>query len=115
MSAPAMNALSPAPVRITPRTNGSSRAFSNAVRRSRQVAEFSALSTFGRLSVTYAIGPFFSYSTLSSFGESMRLSPVALDEGAEARDGLADDQVLHLVRALVGVEGLGIREEAGRV
>src|SRR5712671_1185356 len=33
-------------------------------------------------------------------------------EGAEAGDGLADDQVLHLIRAFVGVERLGIVEEA---
>ena len=47
MSAPAMNALSPAPVRMTPRTAASSRASSKAVRRSGQVGVFSALSTFG--------------------------------------------------------------------
>src|SRR3984893_11223023 len=52
MSAPAMNALLPAPVRMTPRTAASSRASSNAVRRSAQVALFSALSTLGRLTVT---------------------------------------------------------------
>ena len=33
-------------------------------------------------------------------------------KGAEAGDGLADDQVLHLIRAFVGVERLGIGEEA---
>ena len=33
------------------------------------------------------------------------------DEGAEAGDGLADDQVLHLIGAFVGVERLGIRKE----
>jgi hypothetical protein len=35
-----------------------------------------------------------------------------LHEGAEARYGLADDQILHLARALVGVESFRIREEA---
>src|SRR5258708_7110948 len=35
-----------------------------------------------------------------------------LHEGAEAGDGLADNQVLHLIRAFVGVERLGIVEEA---
>src|SRR2546425_2711270 len=52
MSAPAMNALSPLPVRMTPRTAASSRASSNAVRKSSQVLWFRAFSTFGRLSVT---------------------------------------------------------------
>ena len=52
MSAPAMNALSPAPVRMTPRTAASSRASSKAVRRSFHVGVFSALSTLGRLMVT---------------------------------------------------------------
>ena len=33
-------------------------------------------------------------------------------EGAEPRDGLADDQVLHLISALVRVESFGIGEEA---
>ena len=37
---------------------------------------------------------------------------VALHEGAEAGDGLADDQILHLISAFVGVERLGIGEEA---
>src|SRR3954464_15451889 len=36
----------------------------------------------------------------------------ALDEGAQARDCFAHDQVLHLVGALVGVERLSICEEA---
>src|SRR5882762_9992890 len=36
-------------------------------------------------------------------------------EGAEAGDGLADDQILHLIGAFVGVERLGVREEAGDV
>src|SRR6266550_8772290 len=68
MSAPAMNALSPAPVRITPRTSPSLRAFSNAALRSSHVFPFSALRTLGRLSVTYAMAPFFSYKTFSSVG-----------------------------------------------
>ena len=33
-------------------------------------------------------------------------------EGADAGDGLADDQVLHLECAFVGVERLGVGEEA---
>src|SRR5262249_8839874 len=41
-----------APVRMTPRTAASSRASSKAVRKSFQVGVLSALSTFGRLSVT---------------------------------------------------------------
>src|SRR5437667_7941073 len=65
MSAPAMNALSPAPVRMMPRTALSSLAGSNAARKSSQVAVLSALSTFGRLRVMYAIEPFFSYRRFS--------------------------------------------------
>ena len=52
MSAPAMNALLPAPVRMMPRTVASSRASSKAVRRSFHVGVFRALSTLGRLTVT---------------------------------------------------------------
>src|SRR5262249_44457642 len=33
-------------------------------------------------------------------------------EGAEPGDRLAYDQVLHLIRAFIGIERLGIREEA---
>src|SRR5260370_22995859 len=36
-------------------------------------------------------------------------------EGAEAGDSLADDQILHLIRAFVGVERFTIREEACRL
>src|SRR5215470_9727713 len=77
----------------------------------------------------------FSYSTLSSFGgggccvssvtaiagEAMAWSPVrgfrggALNEGAEPGDRLADDQMLHLIGAFVGIERLGVREEARNV
>src|SRR5215471_2790681 len=78
--------------------------------------------------------PLFSYSTFSSFGtggccvstvtaagEAMAWSPVrgfrsgGLNEGAEPGDRLADDQMLHLIRALIGIERLGIREEARNV
>src|ERR1700760_1356859 len=83
MSAPAMKALSPAPVRITPCTEVSAFASSNADRRSVQVGVLSALSTLGRLTVTYAIGPFFSYRTLAS-------ARVALgkESGAVAGEGV---------------------------
>src|ERR1700751_191094 len=37
------------------------------------------------------------------------------DEGAEASDSLADDQILHLVRTFVGVQRFTIREEARRL
>src|SRR6266576_2296325 len=63
MSAPAMKALSPAPVRITPCTDASALASSNAAFKSVQVG---ALSTLGRLTVTWAIEPFFSYRTFAS-------------------------------------------------
>src|SRR6266700_3200668 len=139
MSAPAMNALSPAPVRITPRTSSSSRASSNAARRSSHVFPFSALRTLGRLSVTYAMAPFFSYNTFSSVRPargvaggvivaielinvsclnlsllitfSTRESAAVLQKGAETRDRLAHDQILHLVSAFVGVKSFSIREE----
>src|SRR5882724_8743658 len=144
MSAPAMNALSPAPVRITPRTSASSRAASNAARRSSHVFPFSALRTLGRLSVTYAMAPFFSYNTFSSvrpacgvaaaFGGVIvaielinvlnlsllialltRESAAVLQKGAETRDRLAHNQILHLVSAFVGVKSFSIREETADV
>src|SRR5271170_1867501 len=36
----------------------------------------------------------------------------ASDEGAETRDGLADDQILHLICPFVGVERFAVRKEA---
>src|SRR5262245_20734016 len=51
----------------------------------------------------------------SRAGAKRARSLAVSDEGAEPGDRLADDQVLHLVRALVGVERLGIREEARNV
>src|SRR5262245_52428626 len=125
MSAPAMKALSPVPVRITPRTVASVRASSKTVFRSSHVWWLSALSTFGRLRVTYAMAFFFSYATVSSVDVvavgvmSVRLPSSlfvgASDECAESGDRFADDQGLHLVRALVGVDRLGIRKEARHV
>ena len=82
MSAPAMNALSPAPVRMTPSTVASSRASSKAVRRSFHVGVFKALRTFGRLTVTYAIASFFSYRTLASAGVVSRALSSDAAEGA---------------------------------
>src|SRR6266566_8606348 len=71
------------------------------------------------------MAPLFSYSRFSSIGDELiGMLPgegerteaaariAASDEGAEPGDRLADDQVLHLVGALVGVEGLGIGEKA---
>src|SRR3954470_20883236 len=66
---------------------------------------------------------FFSYSRFSSVGDELigllqRNGEPAVaanapsDESAEPGDRLADDQVLHLVGALVGVERLGVGEEA---
>src|ERR1700730_15446208 len=40
---------------------------------------------------------------------------VSLDEGAQAGDGLADDQRLHLAGALIGVEGLGVGDKPADV
>src|SRR6266436_4721716 len=141
-----MNALSPAPVRITPRNSPSLRACSNAALRSSHVFPFSALRTLGRLSVTYAMAPFFSYNTFSSvrpacgvaaaFGGvivaielidvsclnlslliafSTCESAAVLQKGAESRDCLAHDQILHLVSAFVGVKSFSIREETANV
>ena len=39
-----------------------------------------------------------------------KLAWVLSGEGAEACDGLADDQILDLIGAFVGVEGFAIRE-----
>src|SRR5258708_20254002 len=33
-------------------------------------------------------------------------------EGAVTGDGFADDQILHLIRTFIGIQGLGIGEEA---
>src|SRR5882757_5692084 len=85
MSAPAMKALSPAPVRITPRTEASALASSNAARKSIQVGVLSALSTFGRLTVTQAIEPFFSYWTFASTNAAL-----GTELGTVAGDGVND-------------------------
>src|SRR5229473_6372359 len=69
------------------------------------------------------MAPFFSYNRFSSIGDeligllpgkvSAAVAAIApSDESAEPGDRLADDQVLHLVGALVGVERLGIGEKA---
>src|SRR6266567_5780135 len=71
------------------------------------------------------MAPFFSYNRFSGIGDELiGLLPgkgertaaaariAASDEGADTGDRLADDQVLHLVGALVGVEGLGIGKKA---
>src|SRR5258705_2592785 len=141
MSAPAMNAFSRAPVRITPRPSSSSRASSNAARRSSHVFPFSALRTLGRLSVTYAMAPFFSYKTFSSVRAAVGVSAacaggvtVAIElinsvetfvdnlclltesqKGAETRNRLAHNQILHLVSTFVGVKGFSISKETADV
>src|ERR1700688_1237566 len=69
------------------------------------------------------MAPFFAYSRFSSIGDELigllpeRVSAAVAanapsDESAEASDRLADDQVLHLVGALVGVERLGVGKKA---
>src|ERR1051326_6686553 len=68
ISAPAAKAFSPEPVRITTRMSPSPFASSKAAPRSRIVAEFSALRTEGRLTVTYAMPSFFSKSKFSNIG-----------------------------------------------
>src|SRR5207249_9896397 len=124
MSAPAMNALSPAPVRMTPRTAASSCASSNAALRSSHVLLFRALRTFGRLRVTQAMAPFLAYKIVSRFSSvvvvlinvsSLKLRLFVrhlIQKGAEACYGFADDEVLHLVGALVGVERFAVVEKA---
>src|SRR5258705_5849241 len=57
MSAPAMNAFSPAPVRITTRTAASCFRSRTARRSSSVVGVFRALRTAGRLTVRIATGP----------------------------------------------------------
>src|SRR3954468_22367354 len=60
------------------------------------------------------MAPFFSYETFSSVAAAVDelISQDSLYECAQSGDRLADDQVLHLVGAFVGVERLRIREEA---
>src|ERR1700722_8201348 len=48
----------------------------------------------------------------SSFLLSGLGSPAFSNEGAETRNGLSEDQILHLKRAFVGVEGFAVGEEA---
>src|SRR5712675_1821557 len=45
-------------------------------------------------------------------GNGVRPEAFASHKGTQASDGFAEDQILHLIRAFVGVEGFGIREEA---
>src|ERR1700688_1770266 len=86
MSAPAMKALSPAPVRITPCTDASAFASSNAVFKSVHVGVLSALSTLGRLIVTWAIDAFFWYNTFASANAALgkELGTVAGEEVNDA-------------------------------
>ena len=49
---------------------------------------------------------------LSEIGGRTASARSVSHEGAEAGDGLADDQILHLIGAFVGVERLGVGEEA---
>src|SRR5580704_3846536 len=44
-------------------------------------------------------------------GNGVRPEAFASHEGTQASDGLADDQILHLICAFVGVERFAIREE----
>src|SRR4051812_6147512 len=57
---------------------------------------------------------FFSYETFSSVAAAADelMGQDSLYECTQSGDGLADDQVLHLVGAFVGVERFRIREEA---
>jgi len=50
-------------------------------------------------------------SCLRSAGEGSATS-LASNKGTQASDGLADDQILHLIGAFVGVQRLGIGKEA---
>src|SRR5882672_7267895 len=48
----------------------------------------------------------------AAYGYQLQNSPpIPLDEGAEPSNGLAENQVLHLEGALIGVEGFRIHEE----
>ena len=57
MSAPAMNALSPAPVSRMTRTSGSASSAATAASMAPSVASFRALRTAGRLTVMVATAP----------------------------------------------------------
>src|ERR1700688_4570590 len=52
------------------------------------------------------------FCTQISGYRSQNLPQTPLDEGAQAGNGLAENQVLHLERALVGVESFRIHEES---
>src|SRR5262249_45216216 len=120
ISAPAAKALSPAPVTMTPWIPASARASSSAVRSSVSTASLIALYAAGRLKVRYAMPSTFSYNRVSSRSAGTRVPWAAeatlrlvmmfllvgegSDEGAEPRDRLADDQILHLEGALIGIE-----------
>src|SRR5262249_43059762 len=72
ISAPATNAFSPAPVRITTRTAASFLACSKPAPSSRTVAELSAFRTAGRLTVMIAIASRFSYKRFSNIPPSVQ-------------------------------------------
>jgi len=50
-----------------------------------------------------------------SFQKSVRITPGALNEGAESSDGLTNDERVHLARALIGVQRLRVGEVAGHL
>src|SRR5882672_5471298 len=111
MSLPAVNEP-PTPCTSTTRMASSLTA---SLSRSASVAYMLIISAFffaGRLNETSRTVPERSVTmSPSEFMEPSPLSVGALHKGAEPRDRLADDQVLHLVGALVGIERFRIREE----
>src|ERR1700756_5420192 len=106
VSAPAIKALSPAPVRITPCTDASAFASSNAAFKSVQVGVLSALSTLGRSIVTYAISPFFSYQTFASASEAL-----GEESGTVAGEAVIDTAPEPMV--ISPALGIGRRRNAG--
>src|SRR5215471_8157844 len=80
---------------------------------------YSTLSSFGAggccvSTVTVTAGEVMACLLSKSVSDGSRATPRRrpLNESAEPGDRLADDQLLHLIRAFVGIERLGIGEEA---
>src|SRR6202044_476200 len=61
--------------------------------------------------LTFSSGLEFWAHAVGEDGNGVRPQAFASHEGAQASDGLADDQILHLICAFVGVERFAIRKE----
>src|SRR5882757_1676641 len=105
-SFPALNE-SPAPCSSTTLISSSVAAASTSSATVAYMAEVSAFFLAGRLNCTCRM-----LSERSVMISVVIRFALGSDKGADAGDRLADDQVLHLIGTFVGIERLGIREEA---